>query len=96
MYWTPAQMVTHHASNLQPGDLLASGTVSGPDAGSAGCLLERTRGGEDPVTLPDGELRRFLDDDDEVLITGFCRRSGFARIGLGECRGTILPAHTAA
>jgi fumarylacetoacetase len=95
MYWTMAQMLTHHASNgcnLRAGDLLASGTVSGADKTAHGCLLELTSRGKDPVALPTGEQRKFLEDGDEVTIRGFCERDGFRRIGLGSCRGTILPA----
>jgi fumarylacetoacetase len=95
MYWTVAQMLTHHASNgcnLRSGDLLASGTVSGADKSARGCLLELTSRGKDPVTLPTGEQRKFLEDGDEVILRGFCERDGFRRIGLGTCRGTILPA----
>jgi fumarylacetoacetase len=95
LYWTPAQMLTHHASNgcnLRPGDLFASGTVSGPAKDSLGCLLEVTKNGAEPLTLSTGETRRFLEDGDEVIFQGFCRRPGFPRIGLGPCRGTILPA----
>ena len=95
LYWTPAQMLTHHASNgcrMQPGDLIASGTVSGPGAESMGCLLEITRGGSEPIELPSGEKRAFLEDGDEVILRGFCEREGYARIGLGECRGLVLPA----
>jgi fumarylacetoacetase len=92
MYWTVAQLVTHHASNgcnLQPGDLIASGTVSGPTAESRGCLLERTWRGTEPLTLPSGESRRFLEDGDEVIMRGWCERAGYRRIGLGECRGVV-------
>lgn len=95
MYWAPAQMLAHHASNgcnLRPGDLLASGTVSGPEAGERGCLLEITEGGRKALSLPDGEERRFLEDGDEVVIRGWCERPGFRRIGFGECRGRVLPA----
>jgi fumarylacetoacetase len=95
MYWTLAQMLTHHASNgcnLRPGDLLASGTVSGPDAEARGCLLERTWRGEQPLTLPTGELRTFLEDGDEVVMRGTCEREGAARIGFGECRGIVVGA----
>jgi fumarylacetoacetase len=95
MYWTFAQMVAHHSSNgcnLLCGDLIASGTVSGQGAGSEGCLLEMTRRGAEPVRLPNGETRGFLEDGDEVILTGFCTREGLPRIGLGECRGRILPA----
>jgi fumarylacetoacetase len=92
MYWTFAQMVAHHASNgcnLRPGDLLASGTVSGPTPDSRGCLLERTWRGREPLTLPTGETRTFLEDGDEVIMRGWCEREGSVRIGFGECRGTI-------
>lgn len=95
LYWTPAQMLTHHASNgcsLRPGDLLASGTVSGPTKESAGCLLEMTHRGAEPVTLPTGELRRFLEDGDEVIFRGYCVKDGYPHIGFGECRGVVLPA----
>ncbi|MHB1312353.1 MAG: fumarylacetoacetase [Gemmatimonadaceae bacterium] len=95
MYWTMAQMLTHHASNgcnLRPGDLLASGTVSGPDKSSRGCLLELASRGQDPVTLPNGETRAFLHDGDEVIIRGWCEREGFRRIGFGECRGEVRSA----
>ena len=95
MYWTVAQLVTHHASNgcnLLPGDLLASGTVSGESKESRGCLLERTWRGTEPLTLPTGEVRRFLEDGDEITIRGWCERAGQRRIGFGECRGTVLPA----
>ncbi|MDE3052676.1 MAG: fumarylacetoacetase [Gemmatimonadota bacterium] len=95
MYWTIAQLVAHHASNgcnLQPGDLLASGTVSGPTKESRGCLLERTWKGTEPLTLPTGETRAFLEDGDEVVLRGYCERPGAVRIGFGECRGTIAPA----
>lgn len=93
MYWTPAQMLTHHASNgcnLRPGDLFASGTVSGPDSGSQGCLLELTRRGADPIVLPTGEERRFLHDGDEIIMRAYLQRDGAARIGLGECAGLIV------
>jgi fumarylacetoacetase len=92
LYWTPAQLLTHHASNgcnLQPGDLLGSGTISGPRDESRGCLLELTRNGREPLLLPTGETRRFLEDGDEVIFRGYCERPGFVSIGLGECSGTI-------
>jgi fumarylacetoacetase len=95
MYWTIAQLVTHHASNgcnLRPGDLLASGTVSGASPESRGCLLERTWRGTEPLLLPSGESRRFLEDGDEVVIRGWCERDGYRRIGFGECRGAIAPS----
>jgi fumarylacetoacetase len=97
MYWTMAQMLTHHASNgcnLRPGDLLASGTVSGADKSARGCLLELTSRGKDPVTLTTGERRKFLEDGDEIILRGFCERDGFRRIGLGLCSGVITPALT--
>jgi fumarylacetoacetase len=93
MYWTVAQMLTHHASNgcnLRPGDLLASGTVSGPTKESRGCLLERTWRGTEPLHLPTGETRKFLEDGDEVILRGYCRGKTGQRIGFGECRGTII------
>lgn len=95
MYWTLAQLIAHHTSNgcnLRPGDLLGSGTVSGADPESRGCLLERTWRGSQPLQLPGGETRRFLEDGDEVVMRGRCERSGFAGIGFGECRGVVLPA----
>ncbi len=95
LYWTPAQMVAHDASNganLRPGDLLASGTLSGPDISQRGCLLEITWGGRDPLTLPNGEQRRFLEDGDEVVMRAYAERAGHTRIGLGECAGVVLPA----
>jgi fumarylacetoacetase len=93
MYWTPAQMLTHHTSNgcnLRPGDLLGSGTVSGPESGSQGSLLELTRKGAEAITLPTGEERRFLHDGDEIIMRGYLRCEGAARIGLGECSGLIV------
>jgi len=95
MYWTVAQMVAHHTSNgcpLEPGDLLGSGTVSGPEKSNRGCLLEMTWRGAEPLTLPTGETRSFLEDGDEVILRGWCEAPGFRRIGLGECRGVVLPA----
>lgn len=95
MYWTPAQMLAHHASNgcaMRPGDLIGSGTVSGPGKGEYGCLQELTEGGRDPVSLPGGELRRFLEDGDCVILRGYAEREGVPRISLGECSGRILPA----
>ncbi len=105
LYWTFSQFVAHHTvngCNLQPGDLLGSGTVSGPDPASRGCLLELTWDGVDPATkkpkprkpvqLPGGETRTFLQDGDEVIFRVWCERPGFRRIGFGECRGVILPA----
>ena len=92
MYWTVAQMLTHHASNgcnLRPGDLIATGTVSGAAKESRGCLLELTWCGSKPITLPTGEGRRFLQDGDEIIMRGACEREGFVRIGFGECAGII-------
>ncbi len=94
MYWTIAQMLTHHTSNgcnLRSGDLLASGTVSGHEKSSYGSLLEITERGSVPITLPTGEQRAFLLDGDEVIFRGYCERAGFIRIGFGECRGKIRP-----
>ena len=93
MYWTMAQMVTHQTSNgcnLRPGDLLGSGTISWPDAGAEGCLLEKTRLGAAPVVLPTGETRAFLMDGDEVIVRGRAARSGYRAIGLGECTGIVI------
>jgi fumarylacetoacetase len=95
LYWTIGQMLTHHASNgcnLQIGDLIATGTVSGPEKSERGCLLEMTWRGTEPIELPTGEQRRFLEDGDEVIMRGYCEREGFRRIGFGECRGIIMPA----
>ena len=95
LYWTIGQMLTHHASNgcnLQTGDLMATGTVSGKEKDERGCMLELTWRGTEPLDLPSGEQRRFLEDGDEVIMRGFCERDGFRRIGLGECRGRIVPA----
>jgi len=94
LFWTLAQMVAHHSSNgcpLRAGDLIASGTISGPHKENRGCLLERTWRGTEPLQLPSGEERAFLEDGDEVILRGYCMREGFARISLGSCRGTIQP-----
>ena len=94
MYWTLTQMLAHHTStgcNLRPGDLLASGTVSGPEEESRGCLLERTWRGQHPIELPDGTTRTFLQDGDEVIMTAYGQAPGAARIGFGECRGVVSP-----
>ena len=96
MYWTAAQLVTHHSVNgcqLQPGDLFGSGTLSGPDRSQLGSLLEITEGGKHPVELASGEVRKFLEDGDEIIFRARCRREGFASIGFGECRGKIIAAH---
>jgi fumarylacetoacetase len=95
-YWTPAQMVAQHTvggCNLQPGDLLGTGTVSGPTPGEAGAIVELSKGGKEPVNLAaTGEQRAFLQDGDTVILRGWCEKPGRARIGFGECRGTVLPA----
>jgi fumarylacetoacetase len=95
MYWTLAQLLTHHASggcNLQPGDLIGSGTVSNETRESRGCLLERAWRGTEPLELPTGERRAFLEDGDEVTMRGYAERGGHRRIGLGACTGMVLPA----
>ena len=95
LYWSFAQMVAHHTSNgcnLRTGDLLASGTISGPQPGSQGSLLEITRRGTEPLKLPSNEERSFLEDGDEIVFNGFCVREGLPRISLGECKGIIIPA----
>ncbi len=92
-YWTAAQLIAHHTvngCNLQPGDLLGSGTLSGPKPDEAGSLIELTLGGKQPITLPNGEKRTFLEDGDTLVIRGYCERIGAVRIGLGEVSGTIL------
>ena len=95
MYWTFAQMLTHHMSNgcnLQPGDLLASGTCSGPTDDSRACLAELSVRGTADITLPNGEVRRYLADGDEVIFRARAARAGRVPIGFGECRGRIEPA----
>lgn len=94
-YWTMAQLIAHHTVNgcdLQPGDLLGTGTLSGPTMAEAGALLEITEGGKKPLSLSNGETRTFLQDGDAVVFTGWCEKPGAARIGFGECRATVLPA----
>ena len=95
LYWTVAQLVTHHTvngCNLRPGDLLGTGTVSGPGADQGGSLLELTAGGKQPLKLANGETRAFLEDGDTVILRAYCERPGFRRIGFGDCAGTVLPA----
>jgi fumarylacetoacetase len=95
LYWTMAQMFTHHASNgcnLRPGDLFASGTISGSGPESRGCLLELTWRGAEPLVLPNKETRKFLEDGDEVILRASCARPGTPQIGFGECRGVVLSA----
>ena len=94
-YWTIAQMLTHHTTggcNLRSGDLLGTGTQSGPLPGEEGCLIELSDGGRKPVALANGETRAFLQDGDTVTLRGWCERAGLVRIGFGECAGTVLPA----
>jgi len=94
-FWTAAQLVTHHTSggcNLRAGDLLGSGTLSGPQPQQAGSLLELTRGGKEPIRLPNGEERTFLLDGDTLTLRGYCERPGSKRIGLGECVGKVTAA----
>lgn len=95
LYWTVAQMVAHHTSNgcnLSAGDLFGSGTISGADPASYGSLMEITRSGREPLTLPNGESRRFLEDGDEVVLRARCEAAGCASIGFGECRGRVVAA----
>jgi fumarylacetoacetase len=95
LYWTLGQMVTHHTSNgcnLKTGDLLGTGTISGPDKENVGCLLEMTKGGKEPTKLAGGETRTYLQDGDEVIMRAYCAKPDFATIGFGECRGLIEPA----
>jgi fumarylacetoacetase len=95
VYWTVAQMVAHHASNgcnLETGDLIGSGTVSGAERSSWGSLLELTARGSEPIALPSGEKRGFIEDGDEIIFRGFCAKAGYPRIGFGECRAIALPA----
>jgi fumarylacetoacetase len=94
-YWTVAQMVAHHTvggCNLQPGDLLGSGTISGPGDSEAGAIIELARGGRSPLTLANGEQRSFLSDGDAVIFRGWCEKPSHARIGFGENRGEVRPA----
>ena len=96
MYWTVAQLITHHSVNgcqLQPGDLFGSGTLSGATPDSYGSLLEITEGGKQPVELASGEVRKFLEDGDEIILRARCQRDGVASIGFGECRGKIIAAN---
>ncbi len=98
-YWTLAQLVAHHTvngCNLQPGDVFGSGTLSGPTPDQAAALIELTAGGKHPLALPNGEQRTFLEDGDAVVLRGWCEKPGAARIGFGECWGTVLPAKPAA
>ena len=96
LYWTVAQMIAHHTCNgcnLEVGDLIGSGTVSGPERSGWGSLLELSMRGREPIALPSGETRGFIEDGDEIIFRAQCAREGFARIGFGECRGVVLPAN---
>jgi len=93
MYWNPAQIVTHHASNgcnLQPGDLIGTGTLSADSDSGLGSLLEISRGGKQPIQLPTGETRRFLENGDEITLRAWCEAEGAVRIGFGECVGRVV------
>lgn len=95
LYWTPAQLVAHHTVNgciLNPGDIFGTGTISGAEGASAGCLLEHTLDGEKPLKLTTGEQRRYLEDGDEVTLRARCKRKGFISIGFGDNRGEIVSA----
>lgn len=95
LYWTPQQMLTHHSAGgceMLSGDLLGTGTISGPKDDELGSLLELTENGKRPVTLPNGEIRTYLEDGDEVTLKARCHREGFVSIGFGDCRGTVAPA----
>jgi fumarylacetoacetase len=95
LYWSIAQQLAHHTvngCNLQPGDLLASGTISGPTEESRGCMLELTWRGANPLKLPNDETRKWLEDGDELSITGWCEGDSY-RVGFGEVSGRVLPAH---
>lgn len=95
-YWSFAQMVAQHAMggcNLVPGDLMGTGTLSGPEANQGGCLMELTQGGLHPIRLPNGEMRDYLADGDEVSLHAFCTGDGARRIGFGTCTGIVLPSH---
>jgi len=95
MYWSAAQIVAHHSSNgcnLQPGDLIGTGTLSMDSAGGLGSLLEISQGGKQPIQLPSGETRSFLEDGDEIILRAWCERVGATRIGFGECVGRVVAA----
>ena len=94
-YWSLAQMLTHHTEggcNMHAGDLLGTGTQSGPTPGEEGCMLELSQSGKAPITLPNGETRSYLEDGDTVVLKAWAEVPGATRIGFGECRGTVLPA----
>ena len=94
-YWTLSQLVAHHTvngCNLRAGDLLGTGTLSGPQPLQGGSLLELSHGGHNNITLDNGEVRTFLEDGDTIILKAYAERAGARRIGFGECRGTVLPA----
>ncbi len=96
-YWTAAQLVAHHTvngCNLASGDLFGTGTLSGSRPDQGGSMLELSQGGKQPIKLANGQTRTFLEDGDTVILRGYCAREGFRRIGFGDCRGTLLPAHS--
>jgi fumarylacetoacetase len=98
MYWSAAQIIAHHSSNgcnLQPGDLIGTGTLSTDSADGLGSLLEISQGGKQPVQLATGETRSFLEDGDEVTLRAWCEAEGAVRIGLGECTGRVQAAVSA-
>jgi fumarylacetoacetase len=93
MYWSAAQIVAHHSCNgcnLQPGDLIGTGTLSTDSDAGLGSLLEISRGGKLPIELPGGETRSFLEDGDEIVLRAWCEREGAVRIGFGECVGRVV------
>jgi fumarylacetoacetase len=95
MYWSAAQIVAHHSANgcnLQPGDLIGTGTLSTESDGGLGSLLEISRGGKQPIDLPSGETRSFLEDGDEITMRAWCEGDGGPRIGFGECIGRVVTA----
>ena len=95
MYWSAAQIVAHHSSNgcnLSPGDLIGTGTLSTAREDGCGSLLEISKGGSAPITLPNGETRSFLEDGDELTLSAWCEAPGAVRIGFGSCIGRVVPA----
>ena len=95
LIWSFPQMIAHHTVTgcpLRPGDLLGSGTISGPEPRERGSLLEMTEGGKVDIQLEKGGVRRFIEDGDSLNLRGYCERNG-VRIGFGDCEGKILPAH---
>ncbi len=98
-YWTPAQMVAHHTLNgcaLETGDLIGTGTISGPSDDASGCMFELTHGGRQPFQLPNGEKRSFVEDGDTVIVRAHCQKAGLPRIGFGAATATVIPARTKA